>query len=1612
MVLLRRRQEAETSHQQNIYFNVQKMVLGKRPQLSSGKCVRVHHLIMVVVAVAYVGGYDVIAAVPDDNRRGGGGSSSANKVMVVPLHSRPTAAYGHTSPIRKRSLSEADSIPARESRGILAGRKYMAVLSMGSPAQSVSVELDTGSTTLAVPAAFCGSCAIGAATYDPGLSKTSSPVACDDPQCASTLFIWSQRCHVSDSRGTQELESVDNVDSLDPWSAVTPGVFGGSGDLYFPAIRAYFTEPHAHGTFLSGIYRVDESSVTLGHVRYKSHTISSNISTLISFGSLGGWNNLDSTLNFGMYAWRLTDPTGQNIYLYWHARSTPTTLGYAGPYVETSDARCWSSSKFVDCTVTIHALGKNVADDDALVPCCAAHANECFESEMYGFDSDHGYDGPVYNDVVTLGDLAAATNFIAFDEDIGGSTTQPYSHFVYGPGSESGIFGLGYHGKSETHGYITALDTLLTQNGMANAFSLCLDDSNSDVGQETSSIDMGGALSHKYTGEMKFLPLLSEKTVVCFASDLYCITAPNSLGVDNVETPSSSGWHEWFVDSGNGMLMDLPVDDAVSLFAGIRSWFRTNVPDSDSLGACAPDWYDGQFDMSTRCEDILFACTSSSCAFRQVTLNPAVETSAFGSIDRYPNVTLRWTNLSSSELVLTLPPSSYLSMITSWMRAPTMSEVGQGALAQSSFEKENRLVSLLIDAGPQDNYVLGSGVLQQYYTFFDREHARIGFAERSGACNADVAQPESNEAQCTARSTSGVFGVSNGTCNSCAGPVDDLSLERGYCLWCPETNSCHAYTINSIEFPCADAQGFSTMDTDAAPDTCPVDPIAQQSTTAQPLATDLQATLTMSRRPDHNDDADCVLIAQLAGLWQYNGQRASEEVMVPTWRHSRYSYEMTQFDDTGQWQITDSTSNLVLATSVYQFVADDANCSAWNGDCLKCRRDDAGSHSDANHIRGLSNCEYCPSSGQCSGPITDTCDDSDWIDRGEPCVQSLSARVEPDYTPCDVQMWSIGKGGLGNVDGLPSDLICPIRPSGESASSSNGFTIDFRPKWVGTEPICQSYYATLIDYAQTNPSAGACTAATQNAIVQFLAACKSTPIWTHENGVSQQLGSGVDALNGLIGRGLHILTECLSAPATSSTSTIAVLGLNAACGPGVSSRDGTFTLGPSSATWLSTGQQPVIELSFDASSHRWILARHGDSTEDPDRDIVASSEYDANYQHDASSGPSTGLWQVACRVPTEFQVPLCPGSGYSYMSFVTPTRASEFARWSDAVGNGLYFCGQHCFATDFIDTWVIGPLSTPGRGVVAHATWQVIRANPASSDLTWRRRCDGQWGDIEPITLAPQSAAQLSVVQVLAPVAIFAADPAQPASPPPSPPSQSTVPECAEALQQLCQGAKRASTGNCFLCTSTHTSQLQRVGCIGSDFDRFCEHAILTPDPCPTCINGATFATCMKTVNAVCCDEKSEDCSSGEPATCNAGCAAVLVPANRKCQTGFFSLPGMAMAMAHEKHVLSQAAAKCNSTVSQPCHTLHEYTTLVQDMSKVCCTDSRNCQGGAPTRCDAQCALSLHALVTACKSYMQSAPSNYGTCVWGAVFMPVLADVMYVCITVTHALLEQVLAQC
>ena len=48
-------------------------------------------------------------------------------------------------------------------------------------------------------------------------------------------------------------------------------------------------------------------------------------------------------------------------------------------------------------------------------------------------------------------------------------------------------------------------------------------------------------------------------------------------------------------------------------------------------------------------------------------------------------------------------------------------------------------------------------------------------------------------------------------------------------------------------------------------------------------------------------------------------------------------------------------------------------------------------------------------------------------------------------------------------------------------------------------------------------------------------------------------------------------------------------------------------------------------------------------------------------------------------------------------------------------------------------------------------------------------------------------------------------------------------------------------------------------------------------DPCPD------LQTRTQALNEECCNEPGEDCSSGRPASCNAGCARVLLPFFSDC---------------------------------------------------------------------------------------------------------------------------------
>ena len=76
------------------------------------------------------------------------------------------------------------------------------------------------------------------------------------------------------------------------------------------------------------------------------------------------------------------------------------------------------------------------------------------------------------------------------------------------------------------------------------------------------------------------------------------------------------------------------------------------------------------------------------------------------------------------------------------------------------------------------------------------------------------------------------------------------------------------------------------------------------------------------------------------------------------------------------------------------------------------------------------------------------------------------------------------------------------------------------------------------------------------------------------------------------------------------------------------------------------------------------------------------------------------------------------------------------------------------------------------------------------------------------------------------------------------------------------------------------------------------------------CATAADFSAVSAAVTSECCDEPTESCDEGTPETCNAGCAAVLVPANAACTAKCGFLPS-SPTMNHARDIFTAAAAKC-----------------------------------------------------------------------------------------------------
>eukprot|EP01049_Picozoa_sp_SAG25_P000322 SAG25_NODE_10_length_28450_cov_12.738775_2_plen_1259_part_00 len=128
-----------------------------------------------------------------------------------------------------------------------------------------------------------------------------------------------------------------------------------------------------------------------------------------------------------------------------------------------------------------------------------------------------------------------------------------------------------------------------------------------------------------------------------------------------------------------------------------------------------------------------------------------------------------------------------------------------------------------------------------------------------------------------------------------------------------------------------------------------------------------------------------------------------------------------------------------------------------------------------------------------------------------------------------------------------------------------------------------------------------------------------------------------------------------------------------------------------------------------------------------------------------------------------------------------------------------------------------------------------------------------------------------------------------------------------------------------------------------------------TPPPLPSSGGGhrraqqacGNFNTRANAVNVRCCDEPTEDCSSGRPATCNAGCAALFLPFWADCSSHLGAGASAFLGV----------VAQCQAAASATANTGGGSTTgngaLVHEFNLVC-------PGDAVSGCVPTCDASLH----------------------------------------------------
>ena len=696
-------------------------------------------------------------------------TQSSNRRLSLPLRTHIVRTTGHGSTGGKRTLQQVDSAGLEASSSN--GYSYGASVQIGMPPVSIAVNIDTGSSNLAVPASFCTNCAVDIASYDPAASATSSAMPCDSPRCDNTMLLDNPHC-VPQPGGATCCASWRQPASKSGSTEVClhhDGYIDGSG-INGPVLRDTIQVGAASTTAYFKAFADDEGGVGIGNHFATSHSLAGIWGLALQDPENGDEQYGNGVFDMGSVLVNLLRD---------NALADQFALCYDdSPAMFTDDTEHGASSldlggpdprKFTGRLQYVPLLddwsGYSVAGGPIRLTSSAGDYSVPLASTVTVAGSDDCQDSDAAegacSDYASLGWCDTSEDMYSNMQVL----CQLTCRFCAGPGVQrqqqveitdiivdsgnTGTLGL-------PPAVMTALSSAMVEwfasEGAARTHACSAADLRKESAREA---DSEGYTCARF---VEVLGCTEDTQALCPVSCHVCLS-----GAGEACTASA--------DCGGGFFCAARTCQPCTQVGqqGGRERECRNLP---SLAA--------------ELARALFAPDADSCiagAARFATID----------LDLFPTIALEL----SRELVVELPPDAYLEINNGGHICRSV-DVYQASQSQST------------------SGMLGAGMLQQYYALFDRQHQQLGLAKR-GDCTPGTDDADSSAAtHCRAR----VSGPGAG-CGDCVGPVDDLEMHRGYCEWCPTTRSCVAADPKSIVPACPQSMGFVTDHLDNAQGVCP-----------------------------------------------------------------------------------------------------------------------------------------------------------------------------------------------------------------------------------------------------------------------------------------------------------------------------------------------------------------------------------------------------------------------------------------------------------------------------------------------------------------------------------------------------------------------------------------------------------------------------------------------------------------------------------------------------------------------------------------------------------------------------------------------------------------------